>query len=214
MPNWCNNNATISHQDPEKIEALAQAIREDKFFNHVIPVPKELTETVAGSLGDEYAQELNQFKMELNRKYFGASDWYDFCVNRWGTKWEASLYDGSAVTVENNTIQLGFDTAWAPPIGIYEELMEQGFQVQAQYYEPGMGFVGEWNDGDDIYHELSGLTSSDVRDVIGEFLDDNFGISESMAEWEEENEEADELEEFLDEGAKAKGLNPPDPIKF
>jgi hypothetical protein len=214
MPNWCNNNATISHQDPEKIEALAQAIREDKFFNHVIPVPKELTETVSGSLGDEYAQELNQFKMELNRKYFGASDWYDFCTSRWGTKWEASLYDGSAVTVENNTIQLGFDTAWAPPIGIYEELMNQGFQVQAQYYEPGMGFVGEWNDGDDLYHESGGLKSHEVRDEIGEFLDDNFGISESMAEWEEENEEPDELEEFLDEGAKTKGLNPPDPIKF
>jgi hypothetical protein len=212
MPNWCNNNATISHTDPAKIEALAEAIRNDKFFDHVIPVPKALTETVAGHLGDEYEQELNQFKQELNRKYFGADNWYDFCVNRWGTKWEASLYDGSAVMVENNSIQVGFDTAWSPPIGIYEALMEQGFQVQAQYYEPGMGFVGEWNDGCDDYYEIGGMKSDEVRDTIGEFLDDNFGISESMAEWEAEN--MDELEEFLVEGAEAKGLSKPDPIKF
>lgn len=212
MPNWCNNNATISHTDPEKIEALAEAIRNDKFFDHVVPVPKALTETVAGHCGDGYEQELNQFKIELNKKYFGASDWYDFCVNRWGTKWEASLYDGSAVVVENNTIQVGFDTPWSPPIGIYEALMEQGFTVQAQYYEPGMGFVGEWNDGCDDYYEIGGLKSDEIRDTIGEFLDDNFGISESMAEWEAEN--MDELEEFLVEGAEAKGLNKPDPIKF
>ena len=212
MPNWCNNNATISHTDPAKIEALAEAIRNDKFFDHVIPVPKALTETVAGSLGDAYEQELNQFKQELNRKYFGADNWYDFCVNRWGTKWEASLYDSTAVVVENNSIQVGFDTAWSPPIGIYEALMEQGFQVQAQYYEPGMGFVGEWNDGCDDYYEIGGMKSDEVRDTIGEFLDDNFGISESMAEWEAEN--MDELEEFLVEGAEAKGLSKPDPIKF
>ena len=212
MPNWCNNNATISHTDPEKIEALAEAIRNDKFFDHVVPVPKALTETVAGHCGDGYEQELNQFKIELNKKYFGASDWYDFCTSRWGTKWEASLYDSSAVTVENNTIQVGFDTAWSPPIGIYEALMEQGFTVQAQYYEPGMGFVGEWNDGCDDYYDIGGLKSDEVRDTIGEFLDDNFGISESMAEWEAEN--MDELEEFLVEGAEAKGLNKPDPIKF
>jgi hypothetical protein len=31
-----------------------------------------------------------------------------------------------------------------------------------------------------------------VRDMIGEELDDYFGISESMADWEEENEEDQE----------------------
>ena len=217
MPNWCNNNISISHPDRSKIEALASAIKEGNFLKHVIPVPEDLN-IVAGRVGADD----NPDQIELERKSaenlekYGASNWYDFCVARWGTKWDVNPYDPEDVVVDDsNTIYFGFDSAWGPPIGIYEALMEQGFTVQAQYYEPGMGFVGEWNDGCDDYYDIGGLKSHEVRDTIGEFLDDNFGISESMAEWEAENEEdPDELEEFLEEGAKAKGLNPPDPIKF
>ena len=49
--------------------------------------------------------------------------------------------------------------------------------------------ICKWEDGCDDYYEYGGETSSTVREVIGEELDDMYGISESMAEWEEENEE-------------------------
>jgi hypothetical protein len=67
--------------------------------------------------------------------------------------------------------------------------MEQGFEIEAFYYEPGMQFVGKWADGIDEYYELGGETSETVRESIGAELDDYFAISESMAEWEEENQE-------------------------
>ncbi len=196
MPNWCNNTVEVYHPDPSKLKALVEAFNEGKFCNHIIPVPKELTETVAGHCGEGYAQELNQFKMELNLKYFGAKDWYDFCVARWGTKWDVGGDNAYSDPVElkegQNDVTLGFDSAWSPPVGVYEAMVEQGFSVRAYYYEPGMAFAGVWWDGDDNYFEYGGLTSEQIKEELPSDLDECFGISESVAEWEAENEEEEE----------------------
>ena len=188
MPNWCNNNVSITHSDPAKLEALAQAVREGKFCNHVIPVPEDL-QIVAGRLGDPVEQAELERKTAENRAKYGAGNWYDFCTSRWGTKWDVDSYEGENTKVENGVLEFGFDSAWSPPIGIYEALVEDGFDVRAYYYEPGMAYVGKWDNGDDECYEYGGETSETVRDAIGEELDDQFGISESMKEWEEENEE-------------------------
>jgi hypothetical protein len=66
-----------------------------------------------------------------------------------------------------------------------------------------MGFVGKWEDGCDDYYEFSGENSDTVRAAIGDELDDMFGISESMAEYEAENEE-EELTEWLKDGIEKK----------
>ena len=42
MPDWCQNYIYITHSDPAKLEALAEAVRQEKFCNHVIPVPEDL----------------------------------------------------------------------------------------------------------------------------------------------------------------------------
>ena len=191
MPNWCNNGIEISHEDPAKLEALAQAVREGKFCNHVIPVPQELTETIAGSYGDDEKQAALLAQTAANIAKYGVGNWYDFCVNRWGTKWDVDAYEGENTKVEDGRLQFGFDSAWAPPIGIYEELVEQGFSVRAYYYEPGMAFVGKWEDGCDECYEYGGETSKTVREAIGDELDDYFCISEDMAQWEEDDEEID-----------------------
>jgi len=72
------------------------------------------------------------------------------------------------------------------------------------YYEPGMGYCGKFEDGSDEYYEYSGEKSDTVRAAIGDELDDMFGISESMAEYEAENEE--ELTEWIKDGAEKKAL--------
>ena len=188
MPNWCNNNVTISHTDPAKMEALAAAINEGKFCNHVIPTPEDLN-IVAGRVGDD----TNPDQIELERKTkeniekHGYANWYDFQSSRWGTKWDVDPYE--KVEVVDNTVEFGFDSAWAPPMGVYEQLVEDGFEVVAYYYEPGMAFVGKFDNGVDECYDYGGTNSETVVEVIGEELDEMFGISESMAEWETEEEE-------------------------
>ena len=205
MPNWCNNRVVISHEDTAKLEALVGAIKEGKFCNHVIPVPESL-HIVAGMVSDEAEQKKLEEDTARNIEVHGYGNWYDFCVDRWGTKWDIDPYDTSDVQIEDNTIEFGFDSAWAPPIGVYAELVDQGFEVEATYYEPGMGFVGRWYYGNDEYYEIGGETSETVRDVIGDELDEEYGISESMAQFEEENK--DELEVWYEDGVEKQGLEP------
>jgi hypothetical protein len=83
-------------------------------------------------------------------------------------------------------------------------LAEQGFDVTLYYYEPGMGYVGKWEDGCDDCYEYEGETSKTVRAAIGDELDDMFGISETMAEYEAENEEEEDLTEWLKDGIDKK----------
>jgi hypothetical protein len=117
----------------------------------------------------------------------GYSSWYDFNIANWGTKWDVS--SDNAEIIDPNTLTAGFDSAWAPPTTAYERLLDLGFEIEAFYYEPGMQYVGKWADGIDEYYELGGEDSTTVRAAIGEELDDYFCISESMADWEEENQE-------------------------
>ena len=176
MPNWCNNGITLRHGDPAMIQRAAKALQEGTFLQEFIPCPKELTEAVANFTTND----------DLVAKH-GYSSWYDFNIANWGTKWDVSA--DNVEIQDPNTLTAGFDSAWAPPTNAYERLVDLGFEVTAYYYEPGMGFVGKFDNGYDDYFEIGGYDSTTVRDYIGEELDDYFGISESMADWEEENQE-------------------------
>lgn len=207
MPNWCSNGVTISHEDPAKIAALAEAFKEGRFCDHVIPVPEDL-QIVAGRVGDDSdaAQIELERRSKENLEKYGAANWYDFCVQRWGTKWDVTAECGVEIEDDGQSMTTSFESAWAPPVGVYEELANQGFYVCAFYYEPGMAYVGKWEDGYDDCIEYSGETSKTVRDLIGDELDDYFGISESMAEFEDD--ETDEVTEWYEEGVEKKGLEP------
>ena len=188
MPNWCSNGITLRHADPAMIERAAKALQEGKFLQEFIPCPQDLIDTVSGSMGkDTPEQAALEAKQAANVEKYGYTTWYEHNVNEWGTKWDVN---SDNVAIEDaNTVSASFDSAWAPPTRAYEQLMEQGFEVEAFYYEPGMAFVGKWADGIDEYYELGGEDSTTVRESIGEELDDYFCISESMADWEEENQE-------------------------
>jgi hypothetical protein len=207
MPNWCNNYVSISHEDRSKMEALASAIKEGRFCDHVIPVPQELKDTVAGAHGDPVKQAELEAQTARNVEKYGAGNWYDFCVNRWGTKWDIDVYDQDDLEIDDyNGMGFGFDSAWSPPLGVYEELVSQGFTVNASYYEPGMGYCGIWSDGNDDYYDISGMSAKEVEDTIPADLDEGFGISECMREYEEENK--DEVQVWYEDGVEKLGLEP------
>jgi hypothetical protein len=54
------------------------------------------------------------------------------------------------------------------------------------YNESGMCFAGIWEDGIDDYYEYDSLNSTEVAEQLPAELDEAFGISETMAEYEEE----------------------------
>jgi hypothetical protein len=202
MPNWCSNYVEVSHEDPTKIRALAEAMEAGEFLDHVIPVPQELKETMAGSYGDDERQALLEAQTKHNIEKYGAGNWYDFCVNRWGTKWDVDCQGQVDLHPEGTMVTASFDSAWSPPVGVYEELVEQGYSVRAYYYESGMCFAGIWDNGDDDCYSDWG-DSQGAKDTLPQDLDDFFAISESQAEYEDEQEE-EELTEWIKEGVEAR----------
>ena len=204
MPNWCSNHITVRGTDPAEIQRLADAFADGAFCDAVIPVPADLTGTVSGFLGNGDEQKALEAKTAANIEKHGYGNWYDFCTSRWGTKWDVSC---DSVEIDEDGLGFNgmFDSAWSPPMGVAEALVAQGYEVTLYYYEPGMGYCGKFEDGNDDYCEYSGETSTTVRAAIGDDLDDMFGISESMAEYEAENEE-EELTEWIRDGVEKKNL--------
>jgi len=204
MPNWCSNHITVRGTDQAEIQRLAKAFSDGGLCHAVIPCPQDLTNTVSGFLGSGDEQAALEAKTKANIEKYGYGNWYDFQVANWGTKWDVTC-DSVEIDEDGLGFSGTFESAWSPPIRIAEALVEQGFEVTLYYYEPGMGFVGKFEDGSDDYYEYSGENSATVRAAIGDELDDMFGISESMAEYEAENEE-EELTEWIKDGKEKLGL--------
>ena len=186
MPNWCNNTVTLEHTDPAMIERAKTAFVKGEFLNEFIPCPQDLIDTVSGFVGEE--QEALEAKQAANREKYGYSTWYEFNVANWGTKWDVGGGDGSYNDIEGGLI-LSFDSAWSPPINAYARLLEQGFKIRAMYYEPGMAFAGVWEDGSDDYYEYGGMSADEIEADMPVELDEAFGISQAVSEWEQELEE-------------------------
>ena len=200
MPNWCNNTLNIRHEDPAMIERAKTAFAEGKFLEEFCPVPASL-HIVAGRVGDPDEQKKLEEDTARNIATHGYGNWYDYCVNEWGTKWDIGGGDGYTAEQDANTVVFNFDSAWSPPLAAYTKLMEQGFEILAYYFEPGMAFAGRWDDGCDDYYEYGGMTSEQIADELPDDLDETFDISGQVAEWEAEDEENIEID--LDGGLSA-----------
>ena len=203
MPNWCNNNLILEHDDPTMLVRAKEALDRGEFLNEFIPVPQELTDTVSGFMGDGEEQRKLEAQQKANVEKYGYSTWYDYCVGEWGTKWDTGEQGNTDISPDGRILHTGYDTAWSPPIAAYEKLLELGFRVKAMYFEPGMGFAGIWEDGiDDCYSDWG--DSNGAKATLPTELDDCFGISESQAEYEAENEDEEELTEWIKDGAEAR----------
>jgi len=168
MPNWCNNSITI-RGSKDKIKSLWDAanVTEDKgLLNALHPEPTYDTD----------------------------GEWYGWRTANWGTKWEVGKEGLEFVDEgEGAAITGWFDSAWSPPVDALRFYCEQNpdVMIDATYFEPGLCFVGRWlhlpEEGvDDQFYEYGGHSSDNVRDHIGEYLDDQWNISEELAQYEEE----------------------------
>ena len=120
MPNWCSNSLTLTAATKEEAQELQ------------------------AHLSTQEADDWTFFGFFVPETW-NEEDWYYSRVNHWGTKWDANL--AGFDWVDDYTLVMSFDTAWSPPIAVYEAAAEQGWGVVATYYEPGMCFVGSWVDG-------------------------------------------------------------------
>ena len=183
MPNWCNNNISISGP-VETIKQLWEDANQEGedggLLNAMVPMPVELRGTTKGSNGD-------------------AVNWYDWSVNNWGTKWDVST-EGLEFTDNGDgtaTIEGWFESAWAPPIEAYNTFCDDmdNCSLEASYHEPGMDFAGFYVDGDDEYlenlHEEFKLPEDERSDLYNR-LDEEYNLSENYDMWDDDEDEMDD----------------------
>lgn len=209
MPNWCDNQVTIT--GPESvIDKIEKIVREEEnidlsskekgesmgLLNFMYPMPKELDGTTSPSSSADKPQPMVD----------GFDNWYDWRCENWSTKWDVNEFYG--VDRQGDTISFGFSSAWSPPIGAYEKFLDKNedCSLKAYYYEGGCDFMGEWDNGSDDCYAPSDYKSTDDfwNDGVGSTLDDMFNITESMAEYEAELEaEKEDVHEYV----KGKAMN-------
>ena len=112
-----------------------------------------------GGWGKSRVAPVPQALLDEWKTKYGTMGWYDWNINNWGTKWD--VCDGWAEATDQTdliaprshvyTVELSFETAWAPPERAYETLWERDdIEYMSMYYEePGMEFKGYWENGED-----------------------------------------------------------------
>jgi hypothetical protein len=139
------------------------------------------------SLEQELQKEDAQVFQHLRPNPTGEWD-YNWSVENWGTKWDTTVNDWERES--DNSIVMHFDTAWSPPTTLYEFLSEEGWSINAMYHEPGMGFAGKFEDGDDEYYEFNWTDRQSIEDLPDYILDFTNALEELERYEEEQYEES------------------------
>jgi hypothetical protein len=156
MPNWCMNNLYISHSNTDKLQEFVDAYNSGNTCEHYLPVPKNEDGTVF-------------------------HNWYSFCCNNWGTKWDFGKGDYSdPAMIDSDNVVVSFNTAWSPPIQFYEKLVELGYNVRGTYWEPDMAFCGIWDNGIDNYVEYGDMDNKE--DIIPVALWNEYAMDDFFEE--------------------------------
>ena len=150
MPNWCYNRVRID-ADSDQVEQLKEIYEifenHSDPFNQILPIPD--FKNIPNEKGELPILEQHKGKdgevmWETYNFPDGKNDdrWYHWCIENWGTKWEA---DVTGFEVQDyDTLEIEFLTAWSPPQGVVEKLREKFPELTFQcfYDEPGCEIAG------------------------------------------------------------------------
>lgn len=140
MPNWTSNSIRIKGAEAD-IRAFLDAVKwQDQLFdfNRIIPMPELLKQTGSGFRtidGEEVTNwyvlnrddplpgddGVRRFTAEENATLakIGYSNWYDWSVANWGTKWNACRARiEDETSIEHGYAEITFDTAWDAPVPV------------------------------------------------------------------------------------------------
>ena len=118
MPNWCENNLTITGAEDRLRQFLTENIIQEGLettldFNFVAPLPADQKE-----------------------------NWYEWQCANWGTKWKGGIY--FVEHAQPDALTINFNSAWSPPEAWVEKASRHypDLHFHLLYEEPGMDFGG------------------------------------------------------------------------
>ncbi len=146
MPNWCYNRVTAFGKE-DRLKEIEKIFEGKTPFNDIFPQPDwNNTPNENGELPvlEQMKKPDGSIAWETYNFPDGKNDdrWYHWCIDNWGTKWEADM---RGIEYEDDEIlALTFNTAWSPPEGVISKLRDMFADVTFQcfYDEPGCEIAG------------------------------------------------------------------------
>ena len=157
MPNWCSNEVEIDGTEEDIAKFVDECFTDFKTargkmkaesvkvldFAKVMPEPDYDKPQKDGTHNNGVQKELHDVM----------PDWWNWRNNNWGTKWNLVPSKGGDLytyTIEqsngmgNGWLRLDFDTAWSPPNGIYNAIVDKypDLDINWFYREDGVQMAG------------------------------------------------------------------------
>jgi hypothetical protein len=151
MPNWVYNNLTISPDSEaggtiKDVAALVEQVSkpytikttklpEKEIVDHTVEEPFSFWNIVRPE-----GEDLEKYDGSISAG--GSSPfWYDWNINNWGCKWDASDVEFSEYSPDHK--QYTFSTPWGPPLEVLKSLSEQHPNLHIELeWEEEQGFGG------------------------------------------------------------------------
>lgn len=170
MPNWCECDLTIEGPTVRVREFLEFARNRDEAepsdfdFNRFIPYPEEWEEMDrVAALARIRWQELPPEERERTPwpKDGYNSGGYEWCVENWGTKWNAKepRVEEQYEHEGELTALVMFETAWSPPLPVVKKASElfPDLAFTLKYFEAGAAYNGRYRcEGGAVTYDKSG----------------------------------------------------------
>ena len=154
MPNWTKNEVTFTSPFTNNIKTIKEIFEKGSPFNQIIQEPKwdeiplkgnektsDFRKKLYGMKGElpiiEEEKLWNGEIMKLRRfKSTNVQDlrWYDWRSEKWGTKWDVPKDEIQIDEINNGSIVIEFNTAWAPPYPIYKKFRNKFKDVEIEWW--------------------------------------------------------------------------------
>jgi len=139
MPNHCYQQVTIT--GPRALISQIEdnlKCKEARFCDLIAPMPFEMWSAPEIKLPKPWDTTL--------------PSWYEWRNENWGTKWDVCAVEMGDIRLKlwnppAAEIEFQCWTAWAPPIPIWDRLVDLGCKVEADYQDEGGMFEGTYRDG-------------------------------------------------------------------
>lgn len=178
MPNWCLNMITATHANPKKLQLLVDAYNADRMLDIMVPEPEHERDVTVEARSDTLdvsdLAALGDAQMELEKSR------YAWRMSNWGCKWDVRRSHGEPnASVEEGSATMRFHSPWQPPLRACEKLREEGFSIQAYYFEPMIGFCGYVDEKQEQHVDILKTTREWIMANVPSHVDEAMGVSQT-----------------------------------
>lgn len=185
------------YKDTYTQKEFVDLIMDETFNNPYFEMPREQWSD---------ATTINVAKGYYNIQKYGYRDWYDFCVTKWGTKWNVDPGECYIDEMSDGSLKITFDTAWSTPAEIWQELANKGLNFNVAYADEDLGSnfgILEVKDGQGFVEKFEDKTQDEKFVLATLIKESDENIMETIREYEINMTEADvrmlyeEIKEYL-----------------